>query len=790
MKKSITLAFYFLLCMVRLSAQSNTGAVGGEATGSGGSASFTAGEVFYTYKTGAAGSSTDGVQQNYPPKITSFTPASGAVGTLVTITGTDLKGVSAFTIGGVSAVVVSNTGATLVGMVMPGAATGTVAVTTPGGSATGAGTFTLQNTPFPIAQQGTKLAASDGLVTPSQGWSVALSADGKTALVSGYSDNSFAGATWVYTRSGNTWSQQAKLIGTGNTGNAWQGFSVALSADGNTAIIGGVSDASGKGAVWIFTRSGTTWAQQGTKLVASDEVGNAWFGKSVALSADGNTALVGGYWDNVNTGAAWVFTRSGTTWTQQGTKLVGTGAVGAAQQGTGVSLSADGNTAVIGGATDDTNKGATWIFTRSGTTWTQQGNKLVGTGAVGAAKQGQSVTLSADATTLMIGGINATSNVSNAWVYTRSGSTWTQQGTTIVGSDAVVTAANGTSVSLSADGNTAMMGSVSDNGNRGAAWVFTRSGNAYTQKGRKLVALGTVGTTLYMGRSVALSADGSTSLVGADGDNSGQGAAWSYAIGVIYDGNGNTGGTVPASQLETIVSSVTLATNSGALVKTGYTFAGWNTLADGTGTSYAEAAVITFNGSLPLYAQWTVGTLPVNFISITASRKTTNVQVNFKVGNEINIHHYEVERSVDGRNYNRVGNVAATGLADYSFLDVNAPTTNLFYRIKSVENAGEGKYSAVAKLTAEKTTPGYAVAPNPIVGSEINVQFKNQPAGKYQLKLFNNAGQQIQSTDLNHAGGNGTQTIQIPAGLARGAYQLEIISAGKTSSTLSIFIKN
>jgi hypothetical protein len=164
--------------------------------------------------------------------------------------------------------------------------------------------------------------------------------------------------------------------------------------------------------------------------------------------------------------------------------------------------------------------------------------------------------------------------------------------------------------------------------------------------------------------------------------------------------------------------------------------------------------------------------------------------VNFKVGNEINIHHYEVERSVDGRNYSRVGNVTAIGITDYSFLDVNAPTTNLFYRVKSVENAGEGKYSAVAKLSAEKTTPGYEVAPNPIVGSEINVQFKNQLAGKYQLKLYNNAGQQIQRTEVNHTGGNGTQTIQIPSALARGAYQLEIISAGKTSNTVSIFINN
>jgi hypothetical protein len=351
---------------------------------------------------------------------------------------------------------------------------------------------------------------------------------------------------------------------------------------------------------------------------------------------------VGGYNDNANAGAAWIFTRSGSTWAQDA-KLVGTSAVGAAGQGTAVSLSADGTIAAIGGSADDSNKGATWVFTRSGNTWVHQ--KIVVPGVSGATKQGQSVALSADATTLMIGGVNATSNVSNAWVYTRSGSTWTQQGTTIVGSDAIGTAANGTSVTLSADGNTAMMGSVSDNGNKGAAWVFTRSGNTYTQKGNKLVATGTVGTTLYMGRSVALSADGNTAFVGADGDATNKGAAWSYAIGVTYDGNGNTGGTVAASQLETIVSSVTLATNTGTLVKTGNTFAGWNTLANGTGTSYAEGAVITFDGSLPLYAQWTENNLNVTeFSNAKWSFYPNPVQeiLTISLGNNSTIMGYEI----------------------------------------------------------------------------------------------------------------------------------------------------
>ena len=93
---------------------------------------------------------------------------------------------------------------------------------------------------------------------------------------------------------------------------------VSLSADGNTALVGGWKDDSTKGAAWVFTRSGGVWSQQGPKLTGGGESGEAGFGTSVALSADGNTALIGGPGDNGRQGAAWVFTRSGSTWTQQG----------------------------------------------------------------------------------------------------------------------------------------------------------------------------------------------------------------------------------------------------------------------------------------------------------------------------------------------------------------------------------------------------------------------------------------------------------------------------------------
>jgi hypothetical protein len=224
--------------------------------------------------------------------------------------------------------------------------------------------------------------------------------------------------------------------------------------------------------VWVFTRSGGTWTQQGSKLVGTGADGAASQGSAVALSADGNTAIVGGYGDKSLAGAAWVFTRSGGVWAQQGSKLVGTGAAGDASQSFSVTISADGNTVILGGISDNSGAGAAWVFTRSGGVWTQQGSKLVGTGAVGNANQGYSVALSADGNTAIIGGYGDNSNAGAAWVFTRSSGSWTQQGSKLVGTGAVVPSLQGSSVALSADGNTALMGGFLDNSNAGAVWVF------------------------------------------------------------------------------------------------------------------------------------------------------------------------------------------------------------------------------------------------------------------------------------------------------------------------------
>jgi hypothetical protein len=357
-----------------------------------------------------------------------------------------------------------------------------------------------------FAQQGSKLVGTGAVGTAAQG-RVSISGNGNTAIVGGSLDNHEVGAAWVFTRSGEVWSQQGpKLVGTGVVGTAAQGFSVSLSDDGNTAIVGGPSAGAGGGAAWVFTRSRGVWSQQGPKLAGTGAVGPAGQGSSVSVSGDGNTAIVGGPSDSFGVGAAWVFTRSRGIWSQQGPKLVGTGAVGTAVQGTSVSLSSDGNTAIIGGFGDNRFVGAAWVFTRSGEVWSQQGPKLVGTGAVGpaGAAQGFSVSLSDHGNTAIVGGYSD-DNIGAAWVFTRSRGVWSQQGPKLVGAGGVGPAEQGISVSLSSDGNTAIIGGTEDNSFVGAAWIFTQ---------QPLFA-GTPGQANCHGQSVAALAEQYGGLNGA-----------------------------------------------------------------------------------------------------------------------------------------------------------------------------------------------------------------------------------------------------------------------------------
>jgi hypothetical protein len=394
--------------------------------------------------------------------------------------------------------------------------------------------FLAANANAQYTQQGPRLSPTGG---SGLGASAALSADGSTAILGSPLYNGQVGAAWVYTRNNGAWTQQAKLTGGDAVGMAHQGSAVAISADGNTAVVGGSSDNLGQGAAWIYTRSNGVWSQQGLKLVGTGGVAGPGQGSGVAISADGNTALVGGSGDDFAKGAIWVFTRSGSVWSQQGLKLVGSGGVGSfVSQGSAVALSADGNTAISGGEGDTGNTGAAWVFTRSGGAWTQQGDKLVGAGAPAAALQSVSVALSADGNTALVGRNLDGGSTGAAWVFTRTSWAWAQQGGKLTGAGWVGKPEQGTSVALSGDGNTAVLGGPDDATLKGAAWVFRRNNGAWTQLGNKLVGSGDGG---FQGTAVAVSADAGTILVGGGAD------AW------VFTGPASTtiapGGVGPAS---------------------------------------------------------------------------------------------------------------------------------------------------------------------------------------------------------------------------------------------------
>ena len=305
--------------------------------------------------------------------------------------------------------------------------------------------------------------------------------------------------------------QGSNLTGGGESGEGSFGVSVALSADGNTALIGGAGNDFEVGAAWVFTRSGSTWTEQ-AKLTGSGGIEPRRFGESVALSADGNTAVVGGPEDNIGTGAVWVFTRSGGTWTQQGSELTGGGEVEAGEFGRSVAVSADGNTALVGGPEGNVGTGAAWVFTRSGTTWTEQA-KLAAGGESGGGRFGFSVALGENGDTALIGGPRDANGVGAAWVFTRAGSTWSQQGSKLTGSDESGAGEFGDSVALAANGNSGLIGAPEDD-KVGAAWVFTRSGSAWTQQGSKFTGSGESAGGASFGRSVAFSGNGGTALIG------------------------------------------------------------------------------------------------------------------------------------------------------------------------------------------------------------------------------------------------------------------------------------
>ena len=384
----------------------------------------------------------------------------------------------------------------------------------------------------------TKLTASDMSGDDNFGFSVSISSDGNTAIVGAYGDNSKRGSAYIWIRNpDNSWIQQSKLTASDGIADDYFGYSVTISSDGNTAIVGAQQDddrGNSSGSAYIFTRSGSDWTQQG-KITAPDGVTSDNFGFSVSISSDGNTAIVGSPMDDDKgnaSGSTYIFTHNpdNNSWPQQ-RKIVPSDGATFDFFGHSVSISSDGNTAIIGAYGDDDtfiDSGSAYIWIRSGTTWTQQAKLLTSDRSV-SDYFGYSVSISSDGNTAIIGAYgddDRGSDSGSAYIFTRSGITWSEQ-SKLTASDGSAGDSFGRSVSISSDGNTAIIGAYGDNSSSGSAYIFYYDGSTWSQR-TKLVSSDGLAND-WFGQSVAISSDGNTVVVGAYGnDDAGSNSGSAY----------------------------------------------------------------------------------------------------------------------------------------------------------------------------------------------------------------------------------------------------------------------
>ncbi|MDD2925761.1 integrin [Rhodoferax sp.] len=417
---------------------------------------------------------------------------------------------------------------------------------------------------------------------------VALSSNGSTLAVGAYGEGGNTGAVYVFTKSGTTWSQQARIAAPNGEANDYFGNALALSADGNTLAIGADGEsgdqkgtfatmpatnnlASSSGAVYVYSRTGAAWSQQAF-IKANNADADDLFGSFVSLSNDGNTLAVGAYNEDGDltgthgnatysaSGAAYVFTRTGTNWAQQ-SYLKASNAGAGDFFGIYLSLSGAGDTLAVGAffersarasdPADDTlaNAGAAYVFQRNAGVWSQQAY-LKAPSPKAQDRFGVAVTLSGDGNTLAVGmdgdssnytGIFVVPPASNTlalnsgavFVFTRAGGVWQSQ--------AYLKASNtrtphrfGNNLAMSSDGNTLVVPSYRDdstaygfNGDQasttapdaGAVLVFRRTAGTWTQQAY-LKAPNTGAGDRFGGR-VAISGDGTTLAVGASTEDGG-----------------------------------------------------------------------------------------------------------------------------------------------------------------------------------------------------------------------------------------------------------------------------
>jgi hypothetical protein len=182
------------------------------------------------------------------------------------------------------------------------------------------------------------------------------------------------------------------------------------------------------------------------------------------------------------------------------------------------------------------------------------------------------------------------------------------------------------------------------------------------------------------------------------------------------------------------------------------------------------------------------GPLAVSFKTVKAYEQDHNIKVEWTTANETDMKEYEVEKSTDGSRFTKVTTTAALNRTSnaYNWTDVNAVTGYNYYRIRSISQTGEIKYSDIVKVLIGKGSTDITVYPNPVQNGTIKLQMNNMPAGVYRIRVVNMLGQVLQTTQLKHAAGNSTETVPLGSQVGKGAYNLEIIKPDNSRMSIKV----
>lgn len=391
----------------------------------------------------------------------------------------------------------------------------------PGLSTSGRGSAALPDG-WRKGQQTAEFSASDGAPMDMFGASVAISADGSTAVVGAQNHAGGEGAVYIYARHKKHWKLTTEMADPNGTASDYFGISVAIAADASSIIVGADGTNQNTGVAYIFTRHGKKWRQSG-QISASDGATWSYFGEQVVLSLDGSTAVIGSYGAKNGQGSAYVFAHKGGKW-KQTAKLTASDGAPVDQFGTTVAITDDGSTIVVGASSKPAGDavGAAYVFARDGKKWTQSAELNDPDGTAGD-EFGYSVAIAGDGSLVAVGAKGVSSAQGTAYLFAPQDGSWAQV-SQVNASDGTAGDSFGASVRTTSNGSVLAVGATGHDGTIGAEYVFVKHGKKWKQVSELAPSDGA--SSDLFGLTAAMTPSGSTLVVGA---------MWGHAFnGVVY----------------------------------------------------------------------------------------------------------------------------------------------------------------------------------------------------------------------------------------------------------------